>query len=50
MNSIDWPPPMMPLDASTAIAGMSSRSKMRTYAARCASNELSNPDSSRSKL
>ena len=50
MNSIESLPPMLPLDASTAMAGMPSRAKIRSYAARCRSNEASSPASSTSKL
>ena len=50
MNSTESLPPMFPLDASTAMAGMPSLAKIRSYAPRCAWNETSSPASSTSKL
>ena len=50
MNSVEVDPPMVPLDASTGMAEMPSRAKMRRYAAWCSSKERSSPSGARSKL
>ena len=50
MNSVESEPPIAPLDASAGTAGMDRRSKIRTYASRCAGNDASSPAASRSKL
>ena len=50
MNSVESEPPIAPLDASAGMAGMERRSKIRTYASRCARNDTSSPAGSRSKL
>ena len=50
MNSVESEPPIAPLDASAGMAGMDRRSKIRTYASRCAVKDTSSPARSRSKL
>ena len=49
-NSVDPEPPIEPFEAATGIAGMPIRSNARAYALWCASNDLSSPAASRSKL